>query len=40
MFLLANGYTPSEVEQLILGAPISETGADPEADAEEEDTDQ
>jgi ParB family chromosome partitioning protein len=40
MFLMTNGYNPSEVEQLILGAPIPTTGADPEVDAEEADTDQ
>jgi hypothetical protein len=40
MFLMANGYNPSEVEQLILGAPIYTTGAEPQVDAEEADTDQ
>jgi ParB family chromosome partitioning protein len=40
MFLMANGYTPSEVEQLILGALIPTTGVEPEIDAEEADTDQ
>jgi ParB family chromosome partitioning protein len=40
MFLMTNGYTPSEVEQLILGAPIPTTDADPEADTGEASTDQ
>ncbi|MDQ1675045.1 MAG: ParB family transcriptional regulator, chromosome partitioning protein [Actinomycetota bacterium] len=39
-FLMTNGYTPAEVEQLVLGAAIPVTGADSEPDAEEADTDQ
>jgi ParB family chromosome partitioning protein len=34
-FLTANGYTPAEVEQLVLGAPIPAASGDPE-DGEEE----
>jgi ParB family chromosome partitioning protein len=39
MFLMANGYTPSDVERLVLGTPIA-TGDEPEEDTEEADPDE
>ena len=40
MFLMANGYQPSDVEQLILGAPISSASVSEDDEVEVTDRDE